>query len=164
LRRADLAANGTIGRLAAACNDVLRQSRRGKFLVKRKTRRDRMRSNLAEIKEALRLRRRMHQPIPVQGKWLRQVVDGYFNSFAVPTNHRALTMFRDEVVRRCGRLLGRRSDKGVLTWARINALGAEWLPQTTRHKWPNQRFAVRYPRWEAYAGKLHVRFYAGAAR
>jgi group II intron reverse transcriptase/maturase len=139
------------------------KSRRGKFLVKRKTRRDRMRSKLAEIKEALR--RRMHQPIPLQGKWLRQVVDGYFNYFAVPTNHRALTMFRDEIVRRWGRLLGRRSDKGVLTWARISALGAEWLPQpTTRHKWPNQRFAVRYPRWEPYAGKLHVRFCAGGAR
>ncbi len=28
----------------------------------------------------------MHQPIPVQGKWLRQVVRGYFNYYAVPTN------------------------------------------------------------------------------
>ena len=43
---------------------------------KRKTRRDRMRAKLKEIKEELR--RRMHQPIPEQGKWLRQVVDGYF--------------------------------------------------------------------------------------
>ena len=38
------------------------QSRRGKFLLKRRTRRDRMREKLTEIKEELR--RRMHQPIP----------------------------------------------------------------------------------------------------
>ena len=60
------------------------KSRRGKFLIKRKTRRDRMRAKLQGIKQELR--RRMHQPIPVQGKWLGQVVSGYFNYHAVPTN------------------------------------------------------------------------------
>ena len=45
-----------------------------------------------EIKEELR--RRMHQPIPVQGKWLGQVVRGWFNYHAVPTNSRALCAFR----------------------------------------------------------------------
>jgi len=37
----------------------------GKFLLKRKTRRDRMRAKLQAIKQELRQRR--HQPIPVQG-------------------------------------------------------------------------------------------------
>src|SRR5215469_12538136 len=46
------------------------KSRRGKFLIKRKSRQDRMRAKLKEIKQTLR--RGMHQPIPVQGKWLRQ--------------------------------------------------------------------------------------------
>src|SRR5882672_10970171 len=68
------------------------KSRRGKFLLKRKTRRDRMRAKLQAIKQELRQRR--HQPIPVQGKWLRQVVKGYFNYHAVPTNSRALAAFR----------------------------------------------------------------------
>jgi hypothetical protein len=27
----------------------------------------------------------MHQPIPQQGRWLQQVVTGYFNYHAVPT-------------------------------------------------------------------------------
>ena len=36
--------------------------------------RDRMRAKLKEIKEELR--RRMHRPIPKQGKWLRQIVAG----------------------------------------------------------------------------------------
>ena len=51
------------------------KSRRGKFLLKRKTRRDRMRTKLKEIKKVLR--ERMHQPIPEQGAWLKQVVAGY---------------------------------------------------------------------------------------
>jgi RNA-directed DNA polymerase len=53
------------------------KSRRGKFLIHRKTRRDRLRAKLRMIKEEMR--RRMHQPIPVQGKWLRHVIRGYFN-------------------------------------------------------------------------------------
>src|SRR5882757_7840284 len=66
-------------------------SRRGKFLIKRKTRRDRMTAKLKEIKEEMR--RRRHRPIPEQGLWLRQVVSGFFNYHAVPTNFRALAAF-----------------------------------------------------------------------
>jgi RNA-directed DNA polymerase len=64
------------------------QSRRGKFLLKRRTRRDRMRTKLSEIKEELR--RRVHQPIPEQGRWLAQVMRGFFAYHAVPTNFPAL--------------------------------------------------------------------------
>ena len=46
------------------------KSRQGTFLLMRKTRRDRMRAKLRAIKQEMR--RRMHQPIPVQGKWLQQ--------------------------------------------------------------------------------------------
>jgi hypothetical protein len=45
------------------------------------------------------MRRRRHQPIPEQGKWLRQVVDGFFAYHAVPSNGRALGAFRY-----CGRM------------------------------------------------------------
>ena len=132
------------------------KSRRGKFLIKRKTRRDRMRVKLKMITEDLR--RRMHWPVPELGKWLGLVVKGYFNYHAVPTNYRALVRFRDEVTRRWQRALRRRSDRATVTWARIRKLADEWLPQPRiRHPWPAQRFAVRYPRWEPYAGKLHVR-------
>jgi RNA-directed DNA polymerase len=139
------------------------KSRRGKFLIKRKTRRDRLRAKLRTIKEELW--RRMHQPIPQQGKWLKQVVTGYFNYHAVPTNFRALVTFRDGVTHRWQRLLSRRSQNGVITWARMKKLADDWLPQPRiRHPWPNKRFAVRHPRWEPYAGKPHVRIYAGGAR
>src|SRR5262249_9490694 len=58
-------------------------------LLKRKTRRDRMCVKLKEIKEELR--KRMHQPIPEQGAWLKQVVTGFYNYHAVPTNAHALS-------------------------------------------------------------------------
>jgi hypothetical protein len=43
------------------------------FQLKRKTRRDRMRAKLKSLKDELR--RRMHEPIPVQGHWLRWCAD-----------------------------------------------------------------------------------------
>jgi RNA-directed DNA polymerase len=121
------------------------KSRRGGFLVKRKTRRDRMRAKLQAVKQELR--QRMHQPIPQQGKWLKQVVAGYFRYHAVPTNSRALATFRDEVAKRWWRLLGRRSQRGNFTWARFTKLVDDWLPQPRiLHPWPNRRFAVTHPR------------------
>ena len=72
-------------------------SRRGTYQLRRHTRRDRMRARLKEIKEELR--RRMHQPIPVQGKWLGQVVRGYFAYHAVPTNERKMSAFRHYVMK-----------------------------------------------------------------
>jgi RNA-directed DNA polymerase len=139
------------------------KSRRGKFLIKRKSRRDRLRTKLKEVKEALR--RCMHQPIPTQGRWLKQVIRGYFNYHAVPTNRRALVVFRDEVIRSWRRTLGRRSQKGVLTWEQMRSLADTWLPTPhILHPWPKQRFAVTHLRWEPYAGKPHVRFCAGGAQ
>ena len=65
------------------------KTRRGDFRIRRKSRGDRMRTTLARIKEALR--RRRHRPIPETGKWLAQVVGGYFAYHAVPTNGLAPT-------------------------------------------------------------------------
>ena len=139
------------------------KSRRGKFLVKRKTRQDRMRAKLQAIKQELR--RRMHQPIPVQGKWLRQVVKGYFNFHAVPTNSRALGVFRHRVTLLWRRVLQHRSHKAEMTWDRMRKLVNDWLPRPrVLHPWPSERFAVTHPRWEPYARIGHVRFCAGGAQ
>src|SRR5438309_4520949 len=85
------------------------KSRQGRFLLKRRTRRDRMRAKLQEIKGELR--QRMHQPIPNQGQWLRQVVAGFFAYHAVPTNFPALGAFRLHTIRLWRRVLRRRSQK-----------------------------------------------------
>ena len=64
---------------------------RGGGRLKRRTRRDRMQAKIKEV--AGELRRRMHQSIPQQGKWLKQVITGFFNYHAVPTNWAALGAF-----------------------------------------------------------------------
>jgi group II intron reverse transcriptase/maturase len=138
------------------------QSTRGKFLVTRSSRRDRMRAKLKEIKE--NLRRRMHQPISEQGKWLGQVVRGFFAYHAVPTNSRALGAFRHHVVALWRRTLRQRGQRDKTSWKRIEDMAADYLPKPSiLHPWPSQRFAVKHPRWEPYAGKPHVRFCAGGA-
>ena len=139
------------------------KTRAGKFQIKRKTRRDRMRAKLTMIKEEMW--RRMHQPIPQQGKWLWYVVNGYFNYHAVPTNARALHVFRHQIADLWRRTLRRRSQKDRMTWERMTQLVDDWLPKPIiLHPWPSERFAVTHSRWEPYAGKPHVRFCAGGVR
>jgi group II intron reverse transcriptase/maturase len=139
------------------------KSRQGKFLVHRKSRRDRVQAKLTEIKEELR--RRMHGPIREQAEWLKQVVTGFFAYHAVPTNGRTLGAFRHHVIALWRRTLRRRGQKHRMTWRRIGKLADDWLPKPRiLHPWPNQRFAVKHPRWEPYAGKPHVRFCAGGAQ
>jgi RNA-directed DNA polymerase len=138
------------------------KTRWGKFQIKRKTRADRMRAKLQEIKQELR--RRMHWPIPEQGKWLRRVVRGYFNYHAVPTNGRVLEVFLHHVTDLWRRTLRRRSQKDRITWTRMTQLVNDWLPKPTiLHPWPSDRFAVTHPRWEPYAGKPPVRFWCSEA-
>ena len=121
------------------------RSRRGHFLLTRKSRRDRMRATLKATKEALR--RRMHQTIPEQGRWLAQVVRGYFAYHAVPTNYATLGAFRSHVVRLGLRTLRRRSQKDGLLWERMQQLADQWLPKPRiLHPWPEARFAVKHPR------------------
>jgi RNA-directed DNA polymerase len=139
------------------------KSRRGKFLLWRKSRRDRLQAKLLAVKEEMR--RRMHQPIPRQGEWLRQVVTGYFAYHAVPTNIRTLQTFRDCVVRLWRRSLRRRGQRDKTTWQRIKRLAEDFLPRPSiLHPWPEQRFAVKHPRWEPYAGMPLVRFCAGGVQ
>ncbi len=89
------------------------RSRQGVFQLKRQTRRDRMRARLRAIKEELQ--RRMHEPIPLQGKWLRQVVRGYFAYHAVPTNSKSMSTFRHYVTDLWRRALQRRSQRDQST-------------------------------------------------
>ncbi|WP_425272442.1 reverse transcriptase domain-containing protein [Ralstonia insidiosa] len=138
------------------------RSRCGAFQLRRKTRGDRMRAKLRQIKE---LRRRMHEPIPAQGKWLRQVVRGYFAYHAVPTNSRALGAFRHHVVDLWRRALRRRSQKDHLTWTRGERIANAWLPRPRiLHPWPDRRLDVKHPRWEPGARIEHAGICAGGAQ
>jgi group II intron reverse transcriptase/maturase len=123
------------------------RSRAGYFQLKRKTRRDRMRLKLKALTGELR--RRMHVPIPEQGRWLAQVVRGYFAYHAVPTNARRLDAFRHYVTILWQRTLRRRSQHDWTTWERIARLVEHYLPPVRiLHPWPSVRFSVKHPRWE----------------
>jgi len=138
------------------------KSRAGNFLVERKSRRDRVLGRLKDIKEELQ--RRMHQSRSQQGEWLKQVVAGFFDYHAVPTNSRSLVAFRYHVTDLWRRTLRRRSQKDHTTWDEMTKLADHWLPQARiLHPWPNERFDVKHPRWEPDAKKPLVRICAGGA-
>jgi hypothetical protein len=121
------------------------RSRRGSFLLKRKSRRDRVRTKLKEIK--VELRQRMHWPIPGQGSWLAQVIRGFFAYHAVPTNIAALGKFRHQVIRHWLRTLRRRSQTDDTPWTRMKKLAEDFLPKPKiLHPWPAVRFAAKHPR------------------
>ncbi len=68
-----------------------------------------MRAKLSEIKTELR--RRRHEPIPDQGRWLASVVRGHCAYYAVPDNIDAVTAFHDQATRHWYWALRRRSQR-----------------------------------------------------
>ena len=139
------------------------RSRDGRFQLRRRTRRDRMRAKLHEIRDALWQHR--HAPLDEQGAWLRSVVGGYFAYHAVPVNGTALSEFRGVVLWHWLRALRRRGQRDKTNWASLKRLADRWIPiPRILHPRPRERFTVKHPRWEPYAGMLHVRFCAGGAQ
>jgi RNA-directed DNA polymerase len=135
----------------------------GKFLLLRKTIHQRFSAKLRALKEELR--RRKHLSVAELGKWLRSVVQGYFNYHAVPGNLASLRSFRLQVIRRWLRALQRRSQKDRMTWPRLVAIAERWLPKPSiLHPYPNLRFDATHPRSEPHAAILHVRIRAGGVR
>src|SRR5260370_35941053 len=76
---------------------ICARSKSGRFWVKRITISKRMRAKLKAVSD--QLRRRMHQPIPMQGRWLASVVRGHMAYYAVPGNAKAVRVFRDPATR-----------------------------------------------------------------
>ncbi len=117
------------------------RTRNGKFIVLRQTIRTRMRAKLREIKGEFR--QRLHDPIPVMGQWLRSVVQGHFQYYAVPRNQRKLNAFKYQVYRLWLQALRRRSQRHRITGERMNRLADRWLPaMRILHPYPEQRLRV----------------------
>jgi len=81
----------------------------GRFTIHRYTIAKRMRATLAAIKAKLRQRR--HRPLAGTGRWLRQVVQGWLNYYAVPSNP-CLGRIVHEVTRHWLQVIRRRSQRG----------------------------------------------------
>jgi len=125
-------------------------TRKGGFKMLRLTVKKRLRATLKAIRA--KLWKRMHDPVPAVGRWLGQVVQGYFNYFAVPGNTNRLCGFRYEVSRAWRRILQRRSQKHRLSWERFGRLVRRYLPPVrVTHPYPEERFRVKHPRQEPCA-------------
>jgi len=117
------------------------KNRKGKFCVLRQTMKKRMRTKLKALN--IEIKRRMHIPIPEQGKWLRSVLLGHYRYYGVPRNGPAMEAFRKEIVRLWKSALGRRSQRGKITWERLDRLTNRWLPYPHIYQpYPAQRLRV----------------------
>jgi RNA-directed DNA polymerase len=118
------------------------KTRNGRFTVLRQTVRKRVQAKLGEVKAELR--RRLHDPVSVVGAWLRSVILGHLQYYGVLMNWRALFAFCSQVERLWYRALARRSQRGRVSWSRMQRLRGRWLPAPRLfHPYPLQRFHVR---------------------
>ena len=117
------------------------KKRNGRFTVLRQTIRKRLQAKLSEVKTELR--RRLHDPVPEVGKWLRSVVVGHTRYYGVPMNSRAISLFRFRVGWLWHRALERRSHKGHVSRERMQRLIDRWLPPARIcHPYPVRRLGV----------------------
>jgi RNA-directed DNA polymerase len=117
----------------------------GKFFVLRKTIRERLLAKLKQVKAALWVR--MHQPLAEVGRWLKSVVQGYFNYHAVPGNFASLWRFRLEIRKRWLHVIRRRSQRSRMTWELLERLAVQWLPvPKILHPFSHLRFDAKHLR------------------
>lgn len=113
------------------------RTRRGKWSLKRKT-------SAARFSRAMRamnswLARVRHVPIEQQAALLSAKLRGHFNYYGVRGNSIALGRFSYEVRGRWKRWLGRRSQRGWITWVEMNQLLRRFpLPPPRLPKRPRQ--------------------------
>jgi len=118
-----------------------RKRSNGMYTVRRFTIRKKMKAKLHELKAEMR--KRMHHPVPDQGKWLRSVVGGHNRYYGVPENQQALASFRFQVARRWWRTLQRRGNRKPIIWARMKRHVEKWLPHVqVHHPYPLRRLGV----------------------
>ena len=103
--------------------------------------RKRFRRKLRSLKAELR--RQLHSSVPQVGRWLRSVVQGWFNYHAIPGNTQAIKNFRYQVLLMWRQILSRRSQKAKIAWPRMAHLADRYLPKPRiLHPYPWERLRV----------------------
>lgn len=95
-------------------------SKRGKWIVSRRTAKDRFSRGLRRVTEWCRLHR--HDPIGLQRRILAAKLNGHYAYFGITLNYSAVQRFFNEVTAIWRRWLSRRSNSGRLDWERMRAL------------------------------------------
>jgi len=114
-------------------------TRKGRFMVQRKTQRTRMIRKLKELR--LEMKKRMHDPIPDQSRWLGSVLRGHYAYFGITGNADGIGRFHRQLVRWWHWVLRRRGQRPHLPWDRFNAI-------LQRHPLPPPRLV---PNWRLRA-------------
>jgi group II intron reverse transcriptase/maturase len=114
----------------------------GSFVIGRKTIKKRMRAKLKVIK--MGLRKSMHDPIAKTGAWVKQMLQGHLNYFAVSGNDPSLWWFFNEVRWLWLKSLKRRSQNARLSWEKFTRLVDRFFPPIkVLHPMPCHRFDAK---------------------
>jgi len=96
------------------------QSKKGKWVVQRKTAKARMSRALTAIGDWMRKHR--HLSVREQWRTINQKLVGHFRYYGITGNSKALSRFRHAVGRRWRGWLNRRSQRARVNWIRMNKL------------------------------------------
>ncbi len=95
-------------------------ARSGKWIVKRKTAKDRFRNALKRVADWCR--KHLHDPLETQWRILGSKLRGHFGYYGIVGNFRAIVRFREEARRAWQKWLNRRSQRASLRWDRMQRL------------------------------------------
>src|ERR1700680_1093816 len=113
----------------------------GSFVIGRKTIKKRMLKKLQEVK--MELRKRMHDPIAKTGAWLKRMLKGHLNYYAVSGNSPSLWWYFNEVRWRWLKSLKRRSQRAFMSWEKFTSVTDRFFPSIRiLHPLPCHRFAA----------------------
>ena len=114
---------------------------RGRLGIRRITIAKRLRAKLKTINQ--QLKRRRHEPIPDQGRWLASVLRGHMAYYAVPGNTDAVKAIGHQATRHWYKALRRRSQRTRMNWERMRRIQTRWVPKVrVKHPFPEARFAA----------------------
>jgi hypothetical protein len=112
-------------------------ARSGKWIVKRKTAKDRFRQALKRLADWCRTHR--HDPLGTQWRILGSKLRGHFGYYGIVGNFRAIVRFREEARRVWQKWLNRRSQRPSMRWDRMQRL-------LERYPLPRARIRPTLPR------------------
>ena len=104
------------------------RSRKGNWVIKRRTASDRFRRSLKRIVDWCR--EHLHDDVRAQQQALARKLHGHYQYFGITGNFRALERFLKEVQRAWQRWLNRRSHKARMSWDRMSRMSERYpLPK-----------------------------------
>lgn len=104
----------------------LGRSRKGKEILKRKTRSDKLRLSLEKVQVWIKKNR--HRKLKELIFELNLKLRGHYNYYGITFNSRGIHGFYYQVRRILQKWLNRRGGRSVWNWERFNHLVAEWIP------------------------------------